>query len=33
MNAFDRLRAAAFEEQRLKYEREAGAAAASAPPN
>jgi tetratricopeptide (TPR) repeat protein len=33
MNAFDRLRAAAFEEQRLKYEREAGAAAASVPPN
>ena len=33
MNAFDRLRAAALEEQRLKYEREAGAAAASAPPN
>ena len=31
MKAFDRLRAAAFEEQRLKYEREA--AAASAPPN
>ena len=26
MKAFDRLRAAAFEEQRLKYEREAGAA-------
>jgi tetratricopeptide (TPR) repeat protein len=32
MKAFDRLRAAAFEEQRLKYEREAAAAATETPP-